>query len=123
MRAALAVTARNGPTVQDSEASANPTPYPSMDPIRAVGAHREPGRTGTAADFPASNHPPRTTRAAPITTVANGTYCCTVDATETVSAPNPANTTSTPAVMAAVASTARPTARPVPTSVRMTRPR
>src|SRR3546814_8982056 len=57
VRAALAVTARNGPTVQDSEASANPTPYPSMDPNRAVGAHREPGRTGPAADLPASHTP------------------------------------------------------------------
>lgn len=92
-----------------------------MDPTRAVGAHRELGRTGSPNDLPASSHPPSTISATPISTVANGTYCCTVDATDTVSAPNATNTPNTPVVMAAVAITARPTARVVPVSVRMTK--
>ena len=58
---APAVTARNGAIVQDSEASAKDTPYPTWDHQAAVGADPWPASRGIPNERPASSQPPSPT--------------------------------------------------------------
>ncbi|SKW18133.1 Uncharacterised protein [Mycobacteroides abscessus subsp. massiliense] len=65
---------------------------------------------------PDNSHRPRITRPIPKTTVTNGRYRCTTDATDTVNNPKTVKTATNPAAITTVAMTARAKARDLPIS-------
>src|SRR5687768_13733228 len=104
--------ARNGAIVHDNDARAYAAPNSSIDPADRRTFGPRAGRSPNDGSVrPAISHPASRTSSSPNPTVNHGRYRYSRFATGEMTSPTVPNTATNPAVMAAVAPTARRTAR------------